>query len=248
MAICSRCGKPIESQGDYCPFCGSKLAAPAPTKRPAASSPPERELAALRTTPPRRSLLGSILRIAIGVVAALLIIGVVVWALDAGSESDEGPGVTLSAEALSAASIKEALGEIEDIGTVEKVVLDENADGTVVAVTYNPGEVWDADAMIEEAARVSVAGFATLFAVPEVAVVRMIARAEFTDAYGKDAVEEAVQIDWKRATANKVDFAGLSELLWTEPQRAYELASSYSIHAAVLRDSSYGGMLARQGP
>ncbi len=247
---CTGCGHMIANDSaGFCSKCGQAISetdSASVAGRDASTSERIELRASGPSAPLKRSLGRSALRIFAGVVTALVAIVIIVWVFggdDSSSESEQP-----KATSFAVADIKEALGDIDGIGTVNSVKITESEGGKRVEVTYSPGDQWDENSLIETSARVSVEGFRLLFDFSQVAAVSMCSQATFTDTYGKSSSKEAVEIEWRRATAAKVDFAGMADLAWTNPERVFNIASSYSIHPGLLRESKYTTTLAPLGP
>lgn len=106
-------------------------------------------------------------------------------------------------------------------------------DGKQVHIILNPGTVWDETDLAKKMASTFVSYSEVLFAHPKIEEVVVWGDTKFTDQYGKESVEPAVRINWKRATAEKVEYKNFKDMVISDYTRSYNIADSYYFHPSV---------------
>lgn len=107
--------------------------------------------------------------------------------------------------------------------------------GRIVEITYYvPGDdIFNENAFVDGVSPATVDVMAGAFSQPEVTIVDVNWKTDFTDQYGKSVRDAAFQIRWKRKTFKKVDVNGLFDRVATSPEDLYLISDWYSIHPAI---------------
>lgn len=107
--------------------------------------------------------------------------------------------------------------------------------GKVVEITYYvPSDgIWDENLFVDGVSPATVDVMAGAFSQPDVGIVDVAWKTDFTDAYGKSSKDAAFQIRWMRKTFKKVNVNGLFSRVATSPEDLYLISDWYSIHPAI---------------
>ena len=107
--------------------------------------------------------------------------------------------------------------------------------GKIVSISYyvSGDEIFNENAFVDGVSPATVDVMAGAFSQPDVGIVDVAWKTDFTDAYGKSSKDAAFQIRWKRKTFKKVDINGLFSSVATSPEDLYLISDWYSIHPAI---------------
>ena len=107
--------------------------------------------------------------------------------------------------------------------------------GKIVQVTYyvSGDDIFNENAFVDGVSPATVDVMAGAFSEPDVSIVDVTWKTDFTDQYGKSSKDAAFDIRWKRKTFKKVDIDGLFERTATSPEDLYRISDWYSIHPAI---------------
>lgn len=140
-----------------------------------------------------------------------------------------------SGAALSEANVRSALDNADGVGSsldlskpVSVVI-----DGGVVTVTYKAGTAWSETDLLTIGAYTSFSAARALFENPLVETVTVTMLADWTDQYGKTAEEVTTVSTLDRATANKIDWAGLEDRVTLDNKHFFCISDNYRIHLAI---------------
>lgn len=107
--------------------------------------------------------------------------------------------------------------------------------GKIVSITYYVAgdDIFNENAFVDGVSPATVDVMAGAFSQPDVGIVDVTWKTDFTDSYGKSSKDAAFQIRWKRKTFKKVDINGLFDRVATSPEDLYLISDWYSIHPAI---------------
>ncbi|MEI6499701.1 MAG: hypothetical protein WCP21_01605 [Armatimonadota bacterium] len=107
--------------------------------------------------------------------------------------------------------------------------------GKIVEITYyvSGDSILDENALVDGVSPATVDVMAGAFSEPDVSIVDVTWKTDFTDAYGNSSREAAMQIRWKRKTFKKVNIDGLWSRTATSPEVLYMISDWYSINPAI---------------
>lgn len=107
--------------------------------------------------------------------------------------------------------------------------------GKIVRITYYVSgvDILNENAFVDGVSPATVDVMAGAFSEPQVSIVDVTWKTDFTDQYGKSSRDAAFEIRWKRKTYQKVDVDGLFERTASSPEDLYRISDWYAIHPAI---------------
>lgn len=116
-----------------------------------------------------------------------------------------------------------------------KVTTDANGQKDV-EITVDPGTVWNETDYVERMAETITAYAEKLFQNPRVGYVSLKGVTTFTDQYGNESRDTAVQIDWSRSTAAKINWSNFENMVTDDYKHALVIADYYYIHPGIYKN------------
>jgi hypothetical protein len=257
---CERCGRPTYGSGNLCSLCSTGSSANVKTlDAPAAlatsqgavkPSPTAASREAKSTARKPRSRTGgkwNRRRLSYVVLSVVVLIAVVISLVQRGSPSaaNSAPPTSLQGRVQTAvAKIKhDSVSWTIPRPTVQIV-------GTAATISYVTTSFWNENDLVLNVAiadpQIMVAAFS---AAPQLQTVSIDWQTDFLDQYGKSSRESAIFARWTRATVEKIDLSGFTNLVTGDPTRFYELCAHYQINLALWRKATkYNQKLSAMGP
>lgn len=129
-------------------------------------------------------------------------------------------------------SVKSIIGGGSDIRSI-------NVQNGAVTINYNLDAIWDEDAAVRQTSEDAIDYMKKLFQDSRVNSVTVTSYSTFTDKYGKDHDEMVVKITINKDTANKIDWDGVKDLIYTDKGHLLKISDSYSINPSVYNELTF---------
>ncbi len=123
--------------------------------------------------------------------------------------------------------------DIESVELIDNLGTDNPLDDKIVALTYNPKSIWDAKDLVKKTTDTTLALSEGLFKHPKVSLIRVFTKTVFTDSYGKEDTENAVKIELKRATVDKIDWVNFKIMVLVDYNKLLDVADFVWIHPSI---------------
>lgn len=120
--------------------------------------------------------------------------------------------------------------ESEDI---KEVSFDEPGE---VWIKSSPEYFWDEKQLVKQTGIGMVKISRELFKNPNVKAVVISVWTSFVDQYGKESDERALSIRWTREVNDKVDYKNFKNMVISDYKKAFEIATSYTIHPGIAKE------------
>lgn len=108
-----------------------------------------------------------------------------------------------------------------------------------VRINYELGAIWDEDQAVLKTSDDAIEYMKKLFQDSRVNSVTVASYGTFTDAYGNDKEEMVVKITINKETANKINWEGISELIYTDKGHLLKVSDSYSINPSIYKELTF---------
>ncbi len=118
----------------------------------------------------------------------------------------------------------------KDINTVE---INEN----MVSIYFKEDMgVWDEKSLVKDMAIDGAKIFEKVFENKNANEATLIFKTNFTDAYGKENLNDAINITWSRETSDKVNYDNYENILYQDYTKFYMISDKFSIHPGIANE------------
>lgn len=126
---------------------------------------------------------------------------------------------------------------ITAIKSTNKDIGEVNIEGDKVTVIFKEDmAIWDEKSLVKDMSIDGVDIFKKAFENTKVNTVEIIVRTAFTDSYGKEEVQDAINITWTRETSDKVDYGNYKNVLYSDYTKLYMISDGFTIHPVIWKE------------